>query len=103
MCSPIYYGETAFRLAPETPGYVQMERSTFRRLLGEFAPRRGDLAFSKTGEILGLLVNGDQCLILDALSALPAFRCGERQDSGSNGTIIRSAQGILDRLPSPLR
>jgi len=98
-----YYGETAFRLAAETPGYVQMERSTFRRLLGEFAPRRGDLAFSKTGEILGLLVNGDQCLILDSLAPLPAFRCGERQDAGSNGTIIRSAQGILDRLPSPLR
>lgn len=98
-----YYGETAFRLAPETPGYVQMERSTFRRLLGEFSPRRGDLAFSKTGEILGLLVNGDQCLILEGLNGLPAFRCGERQDAGSNGTIIRSAQGILDRLPSPLR
>lgn len=98
-----YYGESAFRLNPESAGYVQMERSTFRRLLGDFAPRRGDLAFTKTGELLGILVNGDQCLILDTAELLPAFRCTERQNPGPNAAIVKSAYAVLDRMPSSLR
>lgn len=98
-----YYGESAFRLNPDNPGYVQMERSSFRRLFGEFAPRRGDLAFTKTGELLGILVNSDQCLLLDASDLLPAFRCGERSDPGPNAAVIRTALSTLDRMPSGLR
>ncbi len=98
-----YYGECAFRLNAEHPGYVEMERSTFRRLLGDFAPRRGDLAFTKTGELLGILVNGEQCLLLDTSLVLPSFRCGERLDPSRSVTQIRTAQAILDRLPSGLR
>ncbi|MGE3310291.1 MAG: hypothetical protein AB7O66_10010 [Limisphaerales bacterium] len=98
-----YYGESAFRLNPESTGYVQMERSTFRRWLGEFSPRRGDLAFTKTGELLGILVNGDQCLVLDSAVLLPAFRTGPRLDPAPNTAVVRSAQSILDRMPPGLR
>ncbi len=98
-----YYGECAFRLGTEHTGYVQMERSTIRRLLGEFAPRRGDLAFTKTGQFLGVLVNGEQCLLLDKIDFLPALRCGEKLDVVANTTLLRVAQTILERLPSGLR
>ncbi|MBL9128303.1 MAG: hypothetical protein JNL97_11675 [Verrucomicrobiales bacterium] len=98
-----YYGESAFRLSPDAAGYVHMERSTFRRLLGDFAPRRGDLAFTKTGELLGILVNGEQCLVPDGAALVGAFAGGGRGDVGANGTVIRSAQAVLDRLPAALR
>jgi hypothetical protein len=98
-----YYGECAFHLSAENPGYVQMERSTIRRLLGEFAPRRGDLALSKTGQFLGILVNSDHCLLLDKIEFLPALKCGERLDIAANATILRMAQGTIERLSPALK
>lgn len=98
-----YYGETAYRLNAERPGYVEMERSTFRRILGEFAPRKGDLAFTKTGLLLGILVNGDQCLLLESLETLPPFRCGPGSNAAQNTQILRTAFGILEKQPAALR
>jgi hypothetical protein len=98
-----YYGETGYRLSAENPGYVQMERSTFRRLLGDFSPKRGDLAISKTGELLGILVNSDHCLILDSLQVLPAFQVGTGLNPSRNSSILRTAQSILERQPGSLR
>lgn len=98
-----YYGECAFHLSAENPGYVQMERSTIRRLLGEFAPRRGDLALSKTGKFLGILVNSDHCLLVEDLEFLPALRCGERLDVAANSAVLRMAQGTVERLASALK
>ncbi len=98
-----YYGEAAYRLNADRPGYVEMERSTFRRMMGEFAPRKGDLAFTKTGLLLGVMVNGDHCLLLERLETLPAFRCGSDSNPAQNGQIIRTAFGILEKQPAPLR
>jgi hypothetical protein len=99
----LYYGESAFRLVGDLPGYVSMERSTFRRMMGEFAPRRGDLAFTKTGQLLGILVNGDHCLLLDRLETLPPFRTGEGTDAAAHASIVGMAQAVLERQPAALR
>ena len=98
-----YYGEAAYRMNADRPGYVEMERSTFRRLMGEFAPRKGDLAFTKTGLLLGVMVNGDHCLLLPKPETLPPFRCGGDSSPAANGQVIRTAFGILDRQPAALR
>lgn len=98
-----YYGESAYRLSAQSPGYLEMERSTFRRLLGEFAPKRGDLALTRTGLVLGILVSGDRCLLLDGVTTLPAFRCGTGLDPAENSRILRTAFAILERMPAHLR
>ncbi len=98
-----YYGESSYRLGPQNPGYVEMERSTFRRLFGEFAPRRGDLAFSRTGRFLGILVSGDRCLLLNELETLPPFHCGEGLDAAANSEILKRAQVTLERMPYALK
>lgn len=97
------YGECQFRLVPHAPGYVQMERSTFRRWMGDFAPRKGDLAFTRTGLFLGILVNGDHCLLPGAWETLPEFRCGERLDPAANTAVLRAAQAVVERLPGALK
>jgi hypothetical protein len=98
-----YYGESTYRLSPNNPGHVEMQRSSFRRLFGEFAPRRGDLAFTKSGHFLGVLVNSDHCLLVRDLDTLPAFRTGQGLDAASNSSILRAAQATLERLPYRLR
>ncbi|MCC7373175.1 MAG: hypothetical protein IT581_00865 [Verrucomicrobiales bacterium] len=98
-----YYGETAFQLSSESPGYIEMERSTFRRLLGEFSPKKGDLVFTRTGLLLGVMVNGDRCRLLDKFETLQAFRCGTQLNVSQNSQILRNAFAILEKQPYPLR
>lgn len=98
-----YYGETNFRLSSRSPGYVEMERSTFRRLMGEFSPKKGDLALTRTGQLLGIMVNGDHCLLLNRFTPLPAFRCANDLDTAQNSAVLRTAFGILERQPGYLR
>ena len=98
-----YYGETAYQLSAQHAGYVEMERSTFRRMLGEFAPRKGDLAFTRTGLLLGIMVNGDHCLLLNRVETLPAFKTGAALNASQNSQVLRNAFAILERQPYPLR
>ena len=46
-----YYGECRFEIDLSTPEYVKLDRSVLRGLFGKFNPSRGDLVFSKTGEL----------------------------------------------------
>lgn len=62
------YGELPFKLDPATPGYVKVENKLFRRLFGDFSPNRGDLVLSKTGELLGVMVNNDYCVVIGAFA-----------------------------------
>jgi hypothetical protein len=60
-----YYGEAEFKLDPKNPDYVKMEKQAFRKLVGKFSPSRGDLVFSKTGELLGIMVNNTHCCCVE--------------------------------------
>jgi hypothetical protein len=48
-----------FKLDFSQPGFVRVDDRLFKRLFGDFAPSRGDLGLSKTGELLGISVIGD--------------------------------------------
>lgn len=97
------YGESQFRLNPEHPSYVRMERSTIRALFGDFTPRRGDLVFSKADELIGIMVNSDYCLLLENFLHTATLPLGEetsRQDLAA--PMERMAQR-LSRLPFRIR
>ena len=56
-----YYGECNFEMDVNTPQYLKLDRSLLRGLFGKFNPSRGDLVFSRTGDLLGVMVNGTYC------------------------------------------
>lgn len=69
------YGDTPFRIDASNPSYVKLDNRIVTRLFGEFAPKRGDLVFSKTGDLIGLMVNNDYCAVLGSFApahVLPA-------------------------------
>ncbi len=70
------YGEVGFKLDPADPGFVRVDNRLFKRMFGDFAPKRGDLVFAKTGELLGIMVNNDYCAVLKNLSASKTIRTG---------------------------
>jgi hypothetical protein len=55
-------------LTRSTPEYVKLDRSFLKGLIGKFNPSRGDLVFSKTGEVLGVMANSSYCLMLRKFS-----------------------------------
>jgi hypothetical protein len=59
-----YYGEVEFKLVPGLPRYLKMNRPALGKMFGKFSPSKGDLAFSKTGELLGMMVNSQYCAVV---------------------------------------
>lgn len=85
------YGEVGFKLDASQPGFVRVDNRFFKRLFGDFAPSRGDLVLSKTGEILGVMVNSDYCAVVN--NFLPTRKI----TTGDNVTAQR-ASAVLNEL-----
>lgn len=97
------YGEVEFKLDPRTPDYVRMKNRLFSGVFGEFSPTAGDLVLSKTGELLGVMVNSDYCVVMKGLQAAPGgvFEPGlSREAMGRKLEMFRTQ---VNRLPTPLQ
>jgi len=96
------YGEVPFKLDPADPRYVRMDNRLVRRLFGDFSPSRGDLVLSKTGELLGIMVNSEYCAIVTNFLPAQTLRTG---DAGNQRTsvVFTDLAGRLARLPLRLQ
>jgi len=72
-----YYGECKFQIDLSTPEYVKLDNSFLKGLFGKFNPSRGDLVFSKTGELLGIMANSTYCMMIKSFYASGTFHFGE--------------------------
>lgn len=98
-----YYGECKFQLDADRPQYVRIQRERFSWLVGKFAPSSGDLVFTKGGELLGLMVNKEYCLLLTELS--PAYHVDTGIGIGSQrtGTLLSQLYNQVARMPGRLQ
>jgi len=83
------YGEVPFKLDPRTPGYVQMDNRLIRALSGNYSPSRGDLVLSKSGELLGVMVNADFCVLVNSFAAMGTFPVGDLTGTDTKTTLER--------------
>jgi len=90
------YGEIPFKLDPTNPSYVRMDNRLVRRLFGDFSPSRGDLVLSKTGELLGIMVNNEYCALVNNFLPSQVVRTG-------NDMAARPTAPQLDDLGLRLR
>ncbi len=98
-----YYGEVEFKLGANAPGYVRMQSKIFSRLFGDFAPSKGDLVFSKTGELLGLMVDNRYCALIGNLVSQETLPLGVRFENDEFRKVMRSLRFRYDKLPDELR
>jgi multidrug efflux pump subunit AcrA (membrane-fusion protein) len=84
------YGAVGFKLDPAHPGYVRVDNRFFKRLFGDFAPSRGDLVFSQSGELLGMMVNSDYCVLVKDFAASETFHTGVDTTAQQTGTALGS-------------
>lgn len=89
------YGTVGFKLDPIHPGYVKVDNRLFKRLFGDFAPSRGDLVLSQTGELLGVMVNSDYCALVREFIPSATMQTGEQ--------LSQQTGPVLDRLGADFR
>jgi hypothetical protein len=96
------YGEVGFKLDASQRGYVQVDNRLFKRLFGDFAPSRGDLVLSKTGELLGIMVNSDYCALVNNFLPSRTIATGEdvkaQQTSQTLNDLVARYQGLPFKL-----
>jgi hypothetical protein len=98
-----YYGEVEFKLDPQTPGYVRMQSKVISRMFGEFSPSVGDLVFSKTGELLGVMVNRYYCVLLGNFAVSGELPFGPDLLDEKTSGVLAEMKARVERLPIRLQ
>ncbi|MGH7968390.1 MAG: hypothetical protein ACREIC_06635, partial [Limisphaerales bacterium] len=98
-----YYGECKFQIDVTTPGYVRLDRSVLKGLFGKFNPSRGDLVFSKTGELLGVMANGAYCLMLQNFEASAKLRFSPDTREQHTGAMLSMLYSVVSGMPFKLQ
>jgi hypothetical protein len=98
-----YYGQCNFQVDLTTPDYVKLDRSVLRGLFGKFNPSRGDLVFSKTGELLGIMANSNYCMMLRTFDSAATIRFGQDTRAQHTGTTLSLLFATLQGMPQKLQ
>jgi len=96
------YGEVPFKLHPAYARYVKLDNRLIKRMMGNFSPSRGDLVFSKSGELLGVMVNKDYCAIVTKLEARHSIKTGTDIRAQQTRHILNFVGGRYRALPVQL-
>ncbi|HLX96020.1 MAG TPA: hypothetical protein VKU37_09785 [Verrucomicrobiae bacterium] len=94
-----YYGECNFQVEPGTPQYVKLDHNLLKGLFGKFNPSRGDLVFSRTGELLGIMVNNTYCLTIRNFNVAATFVFGQDLHNQHTGGTLSELYGYVFQLP----
>jgi X-X-X-Leu-X-X-Gly heptad repeat protein len=97
------YGEVGFKLDPTEPGFVRVDNRFFKRLFGDFSPKRGDLVFAKTGELLGIMVNNDYCALLKSFAPAKTITAGPDIKSQATGALFNELISRVRAMPLKLQ
>jgi hypothetical protein len=98
-----YYGECNFQIDLSTPHYLKLDRNLLKGLFGKFNPSRGDLVFSRAGELLGIMVNNTYCLSIQSFPAAATIPFGEDLHPRPTGKMLAELYGRVFRMPLRLQ
>jgi hypothetical protein len=98
-----YYGQSSFQIELNTPQYVKLDRNLLKGLFGKFNPSRGDLVFSRTGELLGIMANSTYCLVLHDFTATATFQFGPDVRAQHTGDALSRLYSYVFNLPIRLK
>jgi hypothetical protein len=97
-----HYGETPFRIDAANASYVKLDNRISTQLFGEISPKRGDLVFSQSGDIIGIMVNSDYCAVLGNFTPAYTLKTGDTPEPRT-GVILSEAYTRWQRLPYKLQ
>jgi hypothetical protein len=96
------FGEVIFQMDPRNRDYVKLEKGFIRALMGDFQPAQGDLVFSQTGELLGMMANSKYCHIIQEVTPAAAVMFGIN-DSQKMANTLAKMHRLVALKPYELR
>jgi hypothetical protein len=98
-----YYGECRFQLDLSTPEYLKLDNNFIKGLFGKFNPSSGDLVFSKSGELLGIMANNTYCITLRKFEPAATFQFGKDTRNQHTGPILAQLSTMITGMPLKLQ
>jgi hypothetical protein len=99
-----YYGQCNFQIDLNTPGYVKLDHDRLKWFLaGKFLSSRGDLVFTRTGELLGVMVNDTYCLPIHDFAAAVTFQFNQDLRGQHTGATLAQLYNYVFKLPLRLQ
>lgn len=89
------FGRTEFRRLTSSDRFLKMNRPALGEIFAEFASSRGDLAFTKNAQFIGLLSDTTHAVVLDNFLASGILNLG---DSFSTQTTTETVNRLEDRI-----
>jgi hypothetical protein len=98
-----YYGECKFEIDVTTPDYLKLDRNVLKGLFGKFNPSRGDLVFSRTGQLLGIMANSTYCMMIRNFDPAATFQFGQDIREQHTGGTLSALYAQVSQLPAKLQ
>jgi hypothetical protein len=97
------FGRTGFRRLTSSERFLKMERPALGELFADFASSRGDLAFSKNSQFIGVLTDSTHAVVIDAFLASAIGNLGPNFNKEASATTIRRLKDRLRQLPDEVQ
>ncbi|PXA03598.1 hypothetical protein DDZ13_11500 [Coraliomargarita sinensis] len=97
------FGRTEFRRLTSSARFLKMERPALGELFADFAASRGDLAFTKNSQFVGLLTDTRHAVVIEDFVASAVLNLGSRFEPETARSTIDKMQDRVRQLPSEVR
>ena len=97
------FGRTEFRRLTESDRFLKMDRPALGQLFADFASSRGDLAFTKNSQFLGLLTDTEHAVVIDDFLASAVTQLGSQFSPSKSAATIDRLRDRVQQLPAKVR
>jgi uncharacterized protein YoxC len=97
------FGRTGFRRLTSSDRFLKMDRPALGELFSDFASSRGDLAFTKNNQFIGVLTDSNHAVVINAFLASAITDLGAGFDAQKNTDTINRLKDRVRKLPDEVQ
>lgn len=97
------FGRTGFRRLTSSERFLKMDRPALGELFTDFASSRGDLAFSKSSQFIGVLTDSKHAVVIESFLASAIGNLGPGFNKEESAATIRRLKDRVRKLPDEVR
>ena len=93
------FGRSGFRRLTETERFIKIDRPALGQLFADFASSRGDLAFTKNSQFIGILTDTEHAVVIDEFLAAAITQLGTKFNQQKNADTMDRLRERVEQLP----
>jgi hypothetical protein len=97
------FGRAGVRRLTSSERFLKMDRPTLGELFADFASSRGDLAFTKNSQFIGVLTDSKHAVVIESFLASAVGNLGPNFNTEESATTIRRLKDRVRTLPKEVQ